>query len=345
MKTLTIKVLVLLTPILSLFLGVLSATGNSEKLRAGVFDKYLEAKMHALIKDDTRIVIAGDSRAERQLVPAIIEERTGLKTANVARASCDLITLYNALKSHDLLGKKYVLIVSASFFQVNDGAIDRGYVSTACTVNMTLKEKLFVYRNSLRSLWLDMVEVAFGKKSGDAGGIDDSRLRNQGFLGVEGAIKQPLTVVLDPERTDHPWYKNISIRGARWRIFRETLAKLERTGYRIYIYQSPVSPVWYRYTKGTFIDRSETAYSEMLRSLLAGHRDAGFLDYYGEPAPGLGDDMYYDIQHLNRTGATAFTNRMMDRIGGDIRRWVQRSGQSGGANSADVISVRRVVER
>ncbi len=73
MKTLTIKALFVLGPILSLLLLVLSVPGNSEKLRAGVFNKDLEANMHALVKDDTRILVAGDSRAERQLVPAIIE--------------------------------------------------------------------------------------------------------------------------------------------------------------------------------------------------------------------------------------------------------------------------------
>lgn len=45
-----------------------------------------------------------------------------------------------------------------------------------------------------------------------------------------------------------------------------------------------------------------------------------FLDYYGEPGDALGEDTYYDIQHLNVAGAEVFTNRILDRIGDTFMR-------------------------
>jgi hypothetical protein len=322
MATLIKKLFLLFSPIALLLLLLLAVTSHSEKWKDGVYDRDLEAKIQALIDNNTEVIVAGDSRAERQVVPAIIHARTGRNAANIATPAGDLITLYNALKEHGLLGKRYVLIVSTSFFQANDGAVDRGYLSPACLMNMTMREKISAFLHARRAFLADLVDM---RKAllGDAGGsgpVADVHLETRGFLGVDGTMKRSPSILLNPRTTNHPWYKHVSLHGAKWRIFRETLARFARTGYTIYIYQPPVSPAWYRYTKGSFIDKREREYSEMLREESSRYRNVVFLDFYGEPGDALGDDMYYDIQHLNVAGARVFTARLMDRIGGDLRR-------------------------
>jgi len=317
------KLLLLLSPILLFLLVVLSVTSNSEKWKEGVYDRELEAKIEALISDETEVIVAGDSRAERQLIPAIIERRTGRNAVNIATPACDLITLYNALKKHDLLKKRYVLIVSTSFFQANDGAVDPGYISPACMMNMTMREKISVFLHARRLFLanlIDMRKALLGGDPMDKGSVTDVRRETLGFVGFEGTVKRPSAILLNPRTTNHPWYKNVSLHGAKWRILRETMAKFAETGDRVYIYQPPVSPAWYRYTKESFIHDREREYSEMLRAESSKYPNIFFLDYYGEPGDALGDDLYYDIQHLNVAGAEAFTSRMMDRIGDDLRR-------------------------
>jgi hypothetical protein len=44
------------------------------------------------------------------------------------------------------------------------------------------------------------------------------------------------------------------------------------------------------------------------------------FEYCDTGGDALGEDTYYDIQHLNVAGAEAFTNRMMDRIGDAFMR-------------------------
>src|SRR5262245_49114786 len=96
---------------------------RSGALRDGVFEPRLEGKLQALVTDRTRVLVAGDSRAERQIVPAAIEARTGWPSANVATTAQDLVTLRNALKRHGIPAHARILVLGASLFQVNDGAI------------------------------------------------------------------------------------------------------------------------------------------------------------------------------------------------------------------------------
>lgn len=71
-KILLIKIILLLTPYIIFAMAAIYYVEHSIALREGVFDNVLEGKIRAFIKTDTEIIIGGDSRAERQVVPAII---------------------------------------------------------------------------------------------------------------------------------------------------------------------------------------------------------------------------------------------------------------------------------
>src|SRR5204862_4875608 len=138
-RLLSIKVFALLAPFAALSLptvvqtlSVMVQAERSVALRAGVFDPKLEGKVRALLGDDTEVIVGGDSRGEVQVVPAVIEARAGRRTANIATNAQDLVTLSNALARHGIPASARLLIVSASMFQANDGAIDGGFMSTAC---------------------------------------------------------------------------------------------------------------------------------------------------------------------------------------------------------------------
>lgn len=282
---------------------------RSVTLRQGVFDARLEGKWRALVTSDTRVIVAGDSRAERQIIPAAIEAATGWQAANVATSAQDLVTLSNALARYGVPPSARVVIISASIFQINDGAIDEGYISAPCLLSMTTWERMGIYADRLGS---PLSPLAFQFIEHPPAVIDQAHLRERGFAGSDRQLSLPLPKVL---LNLHPWYRNQDLHGARWRIFQEALRRIAASGLQIYLVQPPVSPAWRAYTSGTFVDRGEREYADMLRMVAASYANVHVLDYYSGPSGVLDDTMFYDVQHLNRTGAQLFTGMLVRDAG------------------------------
>lgn len=310
------KVLAILAPFIAASvppvvqtLTVVIQAERSVTLRQGVFDSRLEGKWRALVSGETTVIVAGDSRAERQIIPAVIEASTGWRTANVATSAQDLVTLSNALARHGTPVSAQVLVISASVFQVNDGAIDEGYISAPCLLSMTTWERAGIYADRLGSPWSPL---AFRFVEDAPAVIPQAHLDEQGFVGSDRQLSLPLPKVL---LNLHPWYRNLELHGARWRIFQEALGRLAASGLRIFVVQPPISPAWRTYTSGTFVDGAEREYARMLRTAVPPYPNVRFLDYYSESDPRLDDTKFYDVQHLNRTGARLFTEMLVRDMG------------------------------
>jgi hypothetical protein len=321
LKLLSLKVLALLAPFAALSvqpfaqtIRVMAQAESSQGLQDGVFEPRLEGKWRALVRPDTAVIVAGDSRAERQIVPAVIEARTGWSTVNVATVAQDVVTLRNTIRRYGLPPAARVLIVGASVFQVNDGAIDGVNVSTACLLNMTGWERARVYADRLGSPWSPL---AFRFVDGEPAEVNAQQLRERGFLGIEKQLTLPLPRI---QLNQHPWYRKVSLRGARWRIFRAALADLAQSGVQIYLFAPPISPAWRAYTDRSFVDRAERQFAGMLAEAAQPYPNVRVLDFYSTPDPRLGDEKFYDIQHLNRRGAEEFTAILVDRIQDDRPR-------------------------
>jgi hypothetical protein len=310
------KTLALLAPFIAISappvvqtLAVMIEAEQSVTLRQGVFDSRLEGKWRALVTPETRVLVAGDSRAERQIIPSIIEAATGWSTANVATSAQDLVTLSNALARYGAPPSARVLIISASVFQINDGAIDEGYISAPCLLSMTTWERVGIYADRLGS---PLSPLAFQFTEHPPAVIDQAHLDERGFVGSDRQLSLPLPKVL---LNLHPWYRNQDLRGSRWRIFQEALGRIAASGLQIYLVQPPVSPAWRAYTSGTFVDDGEREYAGMLQTLAASYPNVQVLDYYTHPVPVLDDTMFYDVQHLNRTGSRLFTEMLVRDAG------------------------------
>jgi hypothetical protein len=328
-KTFLLKSVALLAPFAALSVPtvvhtvtVIVRAEQSLALRDGVFDGQMEGKFQALLRDDTAVIVGGDSRAERQVVPAIIEATTGWPAANVATTSGDLVTLSNAVKRHGVPPAAKILIISASMFQVNDGAIDAGYISTACLLNMRTWERVSIYADRLGSPWSPL---DFTFEEAPPAVITSAQRSEQGFLGIDKSLSVPLPKSL---LNDHPWYRRVSLHGARWRVFQEALGRIAAVGLRTYIFQPPVSPAWRTYTAGTFVDAAELEFAGMLRMATLNYADVRFLDFYSVPDARLGNESFYDIQHLNRAGAEMFTKILVDRIRDELGRPILARGVS-----------------
>jgi len=200
MKILTYKLLIVIMVSGLAFITRIIVTDNDNYK---IYNDTLEYKIKSLINNnDCSVVIAGDSRAERQLIPAVIINNYNIKAVNIATSSCDITTLYNALKKYNLLEKPVTFIISASFFQINDGAIDYGHISMAQIASMSISDKFKVFGIGNSNLYKNYISLAVPEKNS---------LDNLGYHAVKGNLERPPRFGTDPKLTTHPWYKNINM--------------------------------------------------------------------------------------------------------------------------------------
>ena len=218
-----------------------------------------------------------------------------------------------------------VYIISASSWQINDGANAIGYVSQKCFQQLTLLEKFNIYQNEISEFFrlettLIRIEIKYllsNISENEEFFYDDEIISESGFLGIND------TLTIDHEYLNtllnsHAWYKNLNNNGGRWRIFKEAFNKLSEKDALIIFYQPPVSPIWKEKTRNTVISKTEEEYSNKLDSLCNQYENIVFYDFYNNDINSLGNNMYYDYQHLNRNGAEVFSELFADIITKEI---------------------------
>jgi hypothetical protein len=284
----------------------------------------LESKIQALEIDTAgfNIIVTGDSRAERHLSPAVIKHHTGFNTINIGFTGNDLLTTLAAIKKY-YPGTRFLFVVSASSWQINDGAISPGYLSLKCFQEMTFVEKFMIYKkklSELRRLEVQLMEQyvksitgkLLNKKADEE--HDPQIIREQGFFGVTGFIKNSGDSDLKKITQAHQFYKNVKNNGIRWNIFRDAMQEIGNMNSTFIIIQPPASPVWKKFTDNNFIGIAEKEYSEKLCSEAAKYPNITCLDHYRNEIKELNDSMYYDIQHLNRKGAEFYSALVSQQI-------------------------------
>ncbi len=285
--------------------------------------KIARFKLH---ENEINLIIAGDSRAERQLIPRVFSHQTGYNAVNIAVASCDLVTFLHALKKLDR-NPRNIFIVSASSWQINDGAIDIGYLSEKCFQQMTIYERFSLFSKNFKDL-SEMYKRLF--KHSLAGlfksdlflpGLDSEIINMKGFNGRTGNIQiKTSETEITEYLNNHPWYKNLANKGIRWEIFARAFKELGKMDSHFIIFQPPVSPYWKRIIRDTPIEKSELYFSQKLKELALEFNNVDFYDFYDQEIPGLEDCMYYDPQHLNKDGSEIFSNFLANLINSKFKR-------------------------
>jgi len=287
-----------------------------DSIRLGVYEPRLEQKICALITHadpKPELMIAGDSRAERQVIPVQLGAALGMKAVNVAFASSDLPLVFNALVRHAALVDRPMVVISTTFFQVNDGAIDHDSISMPMLLRMDWIDQFKLFRKALPELiyrkaamyatWIKACKRCKPKAIPEAG-----------FYGVQRQLGAIDEVDLDRYAFAHPWYQAMSFPGIKWKAFCEAMSDLASSNATIVLYNPPASPLWLHHTQGSAIDRMERAFSYMLQQEAMRYANVHVIDFYGDPPASLTNAHYYDIQHVNRQGAIIFTDELAKRI-------------------------------
>lgn len=317
MKNFILKLLkFVLSPIL-LFL-ILDVFINFTAKDKGL-NSLIEAKIAALPinNDEINIIIAGDSRAERQLIPEIIALKTGFNTINIAVSNGELVSSLAAIKEH-YTGSNFIYVISASSFQINDGAIDPGYLSEKCFQQASLYEKIILYKNNITGfskMYGRLLKLAVNSFTNSHHIYDTRIIKKKGFFGVEGNIeilKSKTEIQNNIEQHKH--YKNLSNNYIRWNVFKKSINELNSMKSLSFIIQPPLSFYAKEIYKNSKIEQAETEYSNKLKKLAIENKNIEFYDFYTQNLLVLNDSLYYDSHHLNYSGAEVFSAKISELI-------------------------------
>jgi hypothetical protein len=254
------------------------------------------------------IIICGDSRADRQLDPLIMHELVKLNVINIATSSWDLYATSKCLKEADVSNK--IIVISASYFQINDGAIDNGYFSFESFLDLSLIDKMKLYKHKPSQL-ISMQSRAFrnffkgGNSLGNWGNYN--RKLNYAFN------KQSCSFFnINPNWfKSHPWYKSPKTDGVKQMLLYKALLNLSNLkNCKILIYNGPVSDKFLQLSKTYGVYELESNYDVFMYNAC---NKFGFIYHsFLQDTTFRSSDLYSNPQHLCEKGAVKFTSAIVD---------------------------------
>lgn len=253
-----------------------------------------------------KIIIAGDSRAERQIIPKIIEEKTGTQTVNIATAGSEIQATYNSIEKYNLAQNK-TIILSLSSPNINDGiyADSRNTLAATTIVGLPIHDKIRLMKGGYFKNIFQLYCTYIQEKLMPNISIDAARLSTKGYMACEGELSST-SIVESWEK--HPWYASPNIEGVKSRSFIHTLEKMAVWNSQVYVVNSPVAPLWRESYTGTPIDSIEKEYSILVQNICDKYNNLNFIDFYNNPIDSLNNACFYNMQHLNDEGAKIYTS-------------------------------------
>jgi hypothetical protein len=290
------------------------------------------------------ILVGGDSRAKGQVDPIQLETLTGKRAINVAEDITfggDLPTLANALRHYPrMLAEAPVLIVSVSVTGFNDLALDDLPAASVLDWSPWDHARVAAHRPGRYFRYL------FGAYFPFLGRHILHEVRHTGFRCQDGlylppAIRaargfrpnRPRLVVQEPGPQGAPGpapsrapvpgpglaprsEADFLLDGGRRRAFARALDWLAASPARaIVIYAAPIDPEWradpaHSVEMGIEHRFADLVAAETARKQSAWHGKVHFVDFAGNPPPGLTSADFADDYHLNESGAAVFTRHL-----------------------------------
>jgi hypothetical protein len=252
--------------------------------------------------DSADILILGDSRAERQIDPSVLHASTRLNCLNLAESALDLYSLTKRLTYLDLSNK--ILIISASFWQINDGSIELGYFRPEAVNDLKIQEKISIYKSVPHNLVMVQSEILKNNllKIGN-----DTRYINKGY---DSIICQKFEVQESFFKT-HPWYKGLKTDGIKKNLLYQALINLNKLKCKkIIIYNAPVCDKFKEIAKKNRLWEAEKKYNNLIDSFIKtnGLENIEFYDLM--ELEGFNNIDYYDAQHFCKNGANKFSKKL-----------------------------------
>ena len=259
---------------------------------------------------NARLVIAGDSKAERQIDPRVFAA-AGIPAANVAIPSGDLWSLVHTIELLNLHKFKMPYLISVGGYQINDGNIGKEAVSADLYFSFTPWERLRVFGSTY---FLEAYsQLKYENVYRNIKGFMDEVRRTDGFYpngGFFGQAAKPFSCIRmrhNSQASPYATIRNIKTDGARWRLFQEAIKKLESWGNPYVLYTSPPSKKGRECFGGTYAEDLERDFAAKVKEATKDLKRVRFVDLYFNAPFTIDDSHYYDPEHLGISGAQIFS--------------------------------------
>jgi hypothetical protein len=294
-------------------------------LAGGMRDEILDTPLERVIctldrlYPSARLVVCGDSRAERQLIPRVMEEELGAPAVNMGSVAIDLVTMYNAIERYGLADSSRVFLVSIGVYQVNDAVTNGWYLSPAAFFNHEPLEHLLLFRSrpialvnryrTCRALRRRMLYGGGLFRCRDRRYIPDRTCADKGYRAIKRVWNGDAS-----ELADCRWYWDGAIDGIRWRLYARYLRAFDSLHVPVVLLKSPAAPSVYTSPHTARFIAMERAFSEQLHAACEDLRYVRLLDLSLSPAAGMTDSMYYDGLHCNIDGARVYSKLVSQKL-------------------------------
>jgi hypothetical protein len=272
-----------------------------------------------LLRKNPRLIFSGDSRAERQLDPAVAAKVLGIdkdEVVNIAVTAGDPLMIESLIDRYPGQFRRATVIVCMSANQINDGAKWKKYFSTAMIARLNIFEQITMFlpfnfrtwKNYYRSILYQMFGIEEEPHT-------DEYVETNGFYAVAGEINVKLLADGEPDekeeagggpttKINHPWYMDYHSGGKKQQLLRESLRAIAPRVGRLIVFTGPFSPAYLRSIRHSPLYEYEMDFETKLAGLC---RELGipFKSFLQHPL--LPDKYFYDSAHLNGEGAGIFT--------------------------------------
>jgi len=287
-----------------------------------LLDADLEAKINTFLPsgNDVKIIIAGGSRGEQQLIPEIFESRTNLETVNIAKDIGGIAPFLHANNKYNYINTSKIIIMSFSCLITNDGAYKNWYYSQSELTEMGLFNQLRLFKmdfpenwyRRIALIWDDIIHPKKGKKLSK----DDSRLKTKGFLPKDESYdwEKLAEMDLNPKTTENYFYRRPNNNGIRKQVFVSTFNEFAQLGTKIILIQPPLAPIWRQITGENYMHKMELEFAELLKDLAKQYDNVDCIDFYTQQQVAFTNEFFNDATHLNERGAEVYTNALIDSL-------------------------------
>lgn len=288
-------------------------------------DSFIDRKYFNLDeKDEIDLLIMGDSRAERQISPKIIDSILSINSLNLAISSGDIIRIkkfisnnqsyFNQLKKN----VDFKILISVSDWQVNDNAQKWGILSHS-TISLLSPIERLKYLNK-KTDYIKFVVHGYKnfvhQKFRSLGLINlREQFDSNGFLGVEGILTKESVDLMNLDI--HPWYIDYKIDGWRFKLYVDVLRFLNDNFNEVILLIPPTSEYWKIKTKNTNVQKVTKTYIDNLTKVILSEnlKNIKIWDLYNYPPNEIDNSDFYDFEHLNVRGAkklSSFISKKLD---------------------------------
>ncbi|NLE61048.1 MAG: hypothetical protein GX616_22100 [Planctomycetes bacterium] len=281
----------------------------------------LRRKIMALTADARPcLLIAGDSRAEQQVMPDTIASAMGLsapQVANIAISGCEVAAVEAACSE---LGHRFadrpVMLVSVSVFGVSDHRLLHINSESIWSMSLADRVRLLPARRVVESLFLPEATLYARLREAVRPQPPAFDTAQHGLEAEKQTPVRPGTPEFARQgRHVMEWYKAPDFDGVRWRVLETSLARLQARGCQLVLLDCPMSPALRALMEAESCLDADAAFRAKLADL--SRRTHIPLLAYGDDIFEGQDPagFFWDTVHLNRQGAAILSAR----IGRDLR--------------------------